>query len=211
MGNRKKLPAPLPDKVEGKKCLLEIAEILDQFKPSLNYFLIQGTALGAYRDNGFTPTERDIDLGFFSEEFCYLASAILSAFCFRGFELETVVRPFERTRTIVVFKYGWRADLVSWARWNDSECGEVYFESAPIVPLTKRACGDYCIVHKASLFDNLETVTMFDREWFVPGPIETYLEREYGEDWRTPKEDHESRTRIYDYVNLEEIPSDLLN
>jgi len=36
------------------------------------------------------------------------------------------------------------------------------------------------------------------------------LEREYGKDWRTPREDHISRTRIYDFVSQNRMPADYL-
>ena len=45
----------------GRRLLLETADILDEL--GIRFFLIQGTALGAYRDHGFTPTEADIDFG----------------------------------------------------------------------------------------------------------------------------------------------------
>ena len=58
---------PLMNKEEGRERLLELGEILDRVEVS--YFLILGTALGAYRDKGFVPTERDIDIGFLYEDF----------------------------------------------------------------------------------------------------------------------------------------------
>jgi len=194
-------PPPPLDREDGKRCLLEISTVLD--KQNLPYFLIQGTALGAYRDQGFTPTERDIDFGFLYEQFQHVAGSLLWEFSKRGFEIETVVRPFTKTRTIVVFKYGWRADLVSWYKWKDKR-----FETAPINP--RRLCGDYSIVHPAEMIENTETVELFGKQFQVPSPIEKYLEREYGEDWKTPREDHESRTRIYDFVKNEGIPHDHL-
>jgi len=43
--------------------LLETKEVFDSF--GLDFFLIYGTALGAYRDGDFLPNDGDVDLGTF--------------------------------------------------------------------------------------------------------------------------------------------------
>jgi len=69
------------NKENGKKLLLEFANWLDEFE--IPFFLIQGTALGAYRDKEFTPTEQDIDLGYLVED---LPEAQFHDFCFHLLE-----------------------------------------------------------------------------------------------------------------------------
>lgn len=183
----------------GKRLLFELADALDAC--GIPFFLMQGTALGAVRDGGFTPTERDIDLGMLSEHFigepCERLIRHLEA---AGFDLHLIDRPFRCIRTIVAFKYGEHADLVSFAIWKGWR-----FASAPADPVA-RGPRPYCIVHERSLLETYQPVELFGRQFHVPSPVELYLEREYGPDWRTPREDHLSRTRQYEFIEREGIP-----
>jgi len=188
------------DREAGKRLLFEIADILEQF--GVGYFLMQGTALGAYRDRGFTPTEKDIDVGLLQEHFTPISGQLAAHFIQCGYETETVSLPFRKCRTLVVKGIGAKADIVSFIRWKDKR-----FASSPRNPHVLKP---YSIVHDASVLENYETVELFGRTFNVPSPIETYLEREYGTDWRTPREDHISRTRIYDFVSQNRMPADYL-
>jgi hypothetical protein len=191
---------PLPDHAAGQICLLEIADILDRWR--IPYFLVQGTALGAYRDGGFTPTERDIDFGILQEHLQSTAVALLADFEHCGFTTEKFDLPFHHLRTLVVKKHGWKADLVGWIPWKDKR-----FVRSPVLKWLKKP---YSIVHDRAMVENYDQVTLFGRTFNVPHPIEDYLRLEYGDDWRTPREDHISRTRIYHYVRDEGIPDDYL-
>jgi hypothetical protein len=77
-------------------------------------------------------------------------------------------------------------------------------------PVLKWLKKPYSIVHDRAMVENYDQVTLFGRTFNVPHPIEDYLRLEYGDDWRTPREDHISRTRIYHYVRDEGIPDDYL-
>lgn len=193
-----KVPKDLMDVKAGEQCLLEVAAELDA--AGLPFFLMQGTALGAYRDGGFTPTERDIDLGFLYEEFAPLAVDLANKFSFLRYKVEWIAKPFQCVRTLKLQKPGVRMDLVSLARWRD-----------------KRFCANadpaltYALVHEAQIIENWEPLELFGRTFYVPSPIEIYLAREYGEGWKTPAFDSVSRTRVYDFVKKNGIPHDFLN
>ena len=77
-------------------------------------------------------------------------------------------------------------------------------------PLDHRNLEPYSIVHPAPLIENTETVQLFGRVYRVPAPIQSYLRFEYGRNWNKPKDDHVSRTRIYDFREKEGIPEDWL-
>jgi hypothetical protein len=188
------------DHDKGRVFLLEVSEILDNL--GIPYFLLQGTALGAYRDRGFTPTERDIDLGILIEHF--KAGEICKALIEANYAVETRDRhsPFSFAHTIVVYKDGIKADLVGLHLWNGFR-----FTNTPDNPT--EILEPYCIVHTHSLLEKYQPVTVFGKHFWVPSPIEDYLRLEYGPDWRTPKEDHESRTRIYGFLN--QIPREFFN
>lgn len=65
------------DREAGRRLFLELTEILTSLQAQ--FFLIQGTALGAYRDHDFVPEELDIDLGFLMENFSHRAGDIAKA------------------------------------------------------------------------------------------------------------------------------------
>jgi phosphorylcholine metabolism protein LicD len=184
----------------GKKLLLEVAGILDG--QEIPFFLMQGTALGAYRDGGFTPTEADIDLGILQENLGPIARGLINRLVLEQFQVETYCLPFQQCRTIVAWKYGIHVDLVGFIRWKDKR-----FTHSPYHPSVRK---HYAIVHDAAMLENYRTIKLFGREFNAPENIEEYLKREYGAEWRVPMKDHISRTRIYDYVEQEGIPHDLL-
>jgi len=185
----------------GRKCLLETADILDYW--GVPFFLIQGTALGAYRDKGFTPTERDIDFGILQEHLDRIAPELAMAFVQTGYQIESYSLPFSKCRTLVVWKYGIHVDLVGWMLWKG-----VRFTYSPVHPSVTEP---YALVHDRKMLETYEPVELFDRMFVVPNPIETYLALEYGDDWRTPREDHVSRTRVYGFLEKEGVPNDLLD
>ena len=192
-------PKTFMDKVEGRQSLLDVCGVLGSLKA--RYFLILGTALGAYRDKGFTPTEQDIDLGFLQEDFALIAGDIANSLIKSGFEISSINRPFSRCRAIVARRNDIKIDMVGYILWKN-------FRFCPNSDPKTHA---YAIVHERKILENYEPVKLFGVTFSVPSPIERYLELEYGEDWRTPKEDHVSRTRQYDFLEQWKIPNDLLD
>ena len=182
----------------GRTVLLSVAAHLDELQ--VPFFLMQGTALGAYRDHGFVPTERDIDLGILYEQLWPRAGDIVKRLTELRCELEVWVKPYARPRTIVAWLNGVKIELVGLMRWRDKR-----FTTPPIHPsVTQR----YALVHEADILEEQTQIPLFERSFNIPLRIETYLEREYGPDWRTPKDDHVSRTRIYDFCEANKITDD---
>lgn len=185
---------------DGKRLLLKTADILDTL--GVPFFLIQGTALGAYRDNGFTPTEADIDFGVLQEDLAPVVVPLVTQLIEQDYQIETFSLPFHRVRTIVAWKYGIHVDIVGFLRWQDKRFGHSPVHPTVIEP--------YAIVHESKMLEVYQVVAAWGRAFLVPKPIEQYLALEYGDDWRTPRLDHVSRTRIYDFVEKESIPHDLI-
>ena len=184
----------------GKKCLLEVAQILDDLY--FPFFLMQGTALGAWRDGGFVPEEEDVDFGFLFEHIQSKTIAIVSDLVRNQFQIETWCLPFQQCRTIVAWKYGVHVDIVGFMRWKNKR-----FTCSPVHP---SVIEPYSIVHEAAILETYQTIKVFGRSFQIPLQIETYLEREYGPEWKVPCKDHVSRTRVYDFIQSENIPNDLL-
>jgi len=190
----------LMNKQAGKEILLKIADILDEV--GIPFYLMQGTALGAYRDGGFAPTERDIDFGILYENLHGKVRSLLDALKRGKFNYETFAKPFNHPRTIVVSKRNVHADLVSVFRWKDYRVN-----ATPISTNFE----PYCLIHKAHLLENYQDVEVFGRTFKIPSPIEEYLETEYGPEWRIPSDDNRSRTRVYGFLEEEGVPNDWLD
>lgn len=188
------------DHAKGKAALFLAADLLDRL--GVPFFLMQGTALGAVRDGGFVPTEKDIDLGILQEDFGPAVYALQRGLHKRGCDTEIFVRPFTRPRTLVAWMDGAKVDFVGLARWKSWR-----FTATPVRPWVAEP---YALVHEAALLETYQEVEMFGRRWRVPSPVEEYLLREYGEGWHTPKNDHMSRTRVYDFLAKEKVPCGLL-
>lgn len=182
------------DRVVAREFLLTLDSILNSL--SLPYFLTQGTALGAYRDKDFVPTERDIDLGFLAEDWKDVVGELVKRLLEENIEVETRYRhaPFSYCHTVVAYVPGAKADLVS---WHVSLNGRDRFALAPNDPINVPR--PYAIVHPRGLLEQRQEVKLFDRVFQIPSPIDTYLEREYGPGWTTPRDDHVSRSRVYGY------------
>lgn len=188
------------DPHNAKRIIIALSDLLEDIY--VPFFLIQGTALGAYRDRGFTPTEEDIDFGFLQEHFTPKANNIAQGLKETGFsDICLISKPFTRPRTITASKYGIHIDLVSYMSWKDKR-----FATRP---LDHRNLQPYSIVHNRYMLERYNKVTLFGKQFNVPHPIEDYLALEYG-DWKIPAKDHVSRTRVYGFVKSEGIPLDLL-
>jgi len=190
----------LMDKRVGREVLLELSVILDVC--GIPFYLLHGTALGAYRDNGFVPAEKDIDLGILYEDLHEKVPMLLSALRKNKFNYETFVKPFNHPRIIVVSKRNVHADLVSLFRWKDYRV-----DHTPISTNFE----PFCFVHKARLVENYQDVKMFGRTFRIPSPIEEYLQDEYGPNWRTPTDSFEHFNKVYDFLENEGVPADWLD
>lgn len=197
--NRRISPKVFMDKKVGKCCLLDVHDILSDLQ--INFFLILGTALGAYRDRGFTPTEKDIDLGFLYEDFSSRFIEIAARLNHYKFDARLVSKPFRVCRVIVATRGEVKIDLVSYVLWKDKR----FCSNSD--PKTKA----YSIVHRREMIEQYEEIQLFDRWFQVPCPIKDYLELEYGPDWKTPQQDHRSRTRVYGYRKSEGLSVEYLN
>lgn len=197
------------DKEKGRLLLLHVADILEEL--NIPFFLMQGSALGAYRDKGFVSNEKDIDIGILIENFD--AASIAGSLVQRNIEVETWHRhaPFSFCHTIVAYYPGFqrgsdnsaKMDIVGLHLWKDKR-----FTCTPYDP--REVLRPYAIVHDRELLENYQQIEIFGRTFNIPSPIETYLVREYG-NWKTPREDSISKTRIYNYLKSEGMTFEYFN
>jgi len=190
------------DKGKGQQIMLEVGRVLDEL--GIPFFLIQGTALGAYRDGGFVPSERDIDLGILIEHLTGRQDELTRVLWDRAFAVRQIIEPFDEARTIVAQREGVKIDIVGFIAWR-----HVRFAATPLDYLSVGS-RPYAIVHSRGRLEHWTKVTMFGRKWNVPLDIEGYLASEYGPDWRTPTDDHVSRTRNYNFLRKRNLGRDYL-
>lgn len=180
--------------------------VMNDLHRVLNYygaFLIQGSALGAYRDGGFTPQADDIDIGLLEEDLVRHTHRIVPSLIFEGFEIRTVNQPFTKIRSIKAVKNGIKVDINGFMKWKDVR----------FVCNSDQTVKPYAVVYPAEMIEpKLKTsIRVFGVSWMIPNDPESYLAHEYGPDWRTPSSSNVSACRVYDYINKERIPYDILN
>lgn len=142
--------------------LLDFKTVLDSNK--VDFGIIFGTLLGAIRENNFIKHDEDVDV-FIIEESKSAFLSLLFVFREMGFE---------------VARY--EGKILSLIR-NDNYI-DIYFFKKNL--FGQRVCGGYVL--KAELLEYLDQISFLNQTFNTPmNPIH-FLEKFYGKDWKTPKE-----------------------
>jgi len=158
------------DKVLAKRVLFAVADILETIP--IQFFLAQGTCLGAYRDNGFIERDDDVDLLTKAEEFVPKFPLLAKALGDKGYHFMTGNVPLHRTNRLAVKKGVFRLDIGSLFLIDD----ERWFPGEK-----------HSFVYHAYLFENPEQIDFLGRKFNIPTPVTEYLELRYGSDYMTPR------------------------
>ena len=126
----------------------------------IHFWLTEGTALGAIREGRVIPTDTDIDIGIRSEDRPTLERLALPLLQRRGFVV------WRRSPQLI--------SIVKAHLYVDIMCAR------PGGRCIDMPCDQYL-----PLVQPLETIRMYGLDLWTP-PV-SYLERVYGQDWRTPK------------------------
>jgi len=161
------------NKIIAKEVLLEAKAILEENE--VPFFLIYGTCLGAVRDNGFIATDEDIDLGIMHEDLIPKIDKLHEDFLRHGFRVYGFSYPYNYKRAINIYKYDILIDIR-----NFEACEKGRF-------LQRIDSNRYDIANVYS-FKNTVPMKFLGHDFYVPENTETYLEENYGPDWRTPEE-----------------------
>jgi len=159
---------PAMDVAVAERLLLEVKEVMDRL--GVEFFLRQGTCLGAVRDNAFIPWDDDLDLGVIlgSNGFTELSiEPVLAVFRESGYYVQS-----ERSDSVIVstlLKDNMRVDLLF--HWIIDE--QIYHWPGIWLPVT--------------LFNQLKEINFIGETFLVPNPPEEYLLIKYGPNWRIPK------------------------
>jgi len=159
---------PPMDVAIAKKLLLEVKEVMDL--RGVQFFLRQGTCLGAIRDSSFIPWDDDLDLGVILGVNGFVEQSIeplLAAFRESGYYVRS--ESSDSTIYSTLLKDNMRVDIL-FQRVIDEQ---IYHWPGIWLPLR--------------LFNQLKEITFMGETFLVPNPPEEYLRIKYGPDWQTPK------------------------
>ena len=160
------------DLVLAKQMLKEAKDIMDPL--GVQFFLRQGTCLGAVRDQDFIPWDDDIDLG------CVIG--------LNGLTEDMIDPVFDAFRD-----QGYYVNTESNDRWIAAGM----MKSSLRIDLTFFRIIDDTIFHfpmiwmPTHLFSNLKEIEFMGGNYLVPNPPEEYLRTKYGPNWITPKKVYE--------------------
>jgi len=189
------------DKEIAKQFLLRVTSIMEEY--GISVFISDGTCLGAYREQDFIEWDSDIDIiaraeelipcmdilkERFEKEGCDVRSLYYGEFNHHGFILG-----FKRVRMDMHGMY-----LIHGKRWRLK--GQITGK--------KTTCA-----YPAEWFKNSDQIEFLGRKFFIPTPVEKYLESLYGNDYMIPKnikpKRHLLRYRakyIHDQIKVKDIP-----
>ena len=166
--NRLTRTTPPMDMAIAKKLLLEVKETMD--RNGVQFFLRQGTCLGAIRDGAFIPWDDDLDLG-----------VILGANGFTEQSVESLLADFREG--------GYYVQSES----SDSTIYTTLLKNMMRVDILFHRVIDEQIYHwpgiwfPVTLFNQLKEINFIGETFLVPNPPEEYLRIKYGPNWKTPK------------------------
>jgi hypothetical protein len=132
------------------------------------WYLSFGTALGFYRDGDFIPNDSDIDISIIADDID--TDKIIKDFSDRFFYLRSVTREGQQHQSAFQDTDGFILDL------------QFYYKSG-------KKHISYCQGGKWEDDDKIEMIETKYGEMPFPAPIEEYLLRRYGKNWKIPSSD----------------------
>ena len=162
-----------------KKNLLDLKKIMDE--SGVKFGLIYGTLLGAYRENNFIQHDYDTDL-FVLEEVRQDLLNTLPKLLKIGFE---------------VCRYdGMLLSLI-----RNEEYIDFYFFKKSRFFYRKNNVG---LIYGASFLEKTENHLFLGENFLIPAQVEKFLEKLYGKNWKTPKENDQALNHSR-YINFREF------
>jgi GR25 family glycosyltransferase involved in LPS biosynthesis len=158
-----------------KQTLFDMDDILSKYNQK--YFLACGTCLGAVRENKFIEHDEDIDLGIFIEDYNKdIEDIILKKFNFQH-RLGNIISGYEIS--FIHPETDVKIDIFIHYREKDYIWYPTFFN------ICDKSKNKMCR-WKYNYF-NLKSYKFLGRIFNIPEPIENYLSKSYGLDWKIPK------------------------
>lgn len=156
--------------ISREKGLLDIIDILEKNK--IYYFLQAGVVLGARRDDYFIKWDWDVEIGIFEKDFIKNYYIIRKELLKKEFKIFHEI--FGRDGKINVCRdFDEKSTIFELLSWKLNFFKTKYYRWHINIP--------------AKFFKDNHTVNFLGRKFNCPGPVDEYLEYQYGEDWKVPK------------------------
>ena len=171
-----------------KRLLFDTADILEE--RGVPFLLACGTALGAYRHNGFIPWDNDVDIAVKYELIAPQMNDIALRLRALKYKVNVKTAVYAMPRILKIDGNDCHMDVAA------------YFQDAGQRFCSASGKQDYSVIHPESMFEQKEQLFFCDRKFFVPTPIEEYLTEHYGPDFRVPKDGlaaSKSQCRVYKF------------
>jgi len=169
-----------------EKVLLEVKAVMDRL--GVQFFLRQGTCLGAIRDNAFISWDDDLDVG-----------VILGVNSFTEQSIKPLLAAF---REIGCYVQSESSDSVIYATLlRDNIRVDVLFHRV----IDEQIYHWPGIWFPIRLFNQLKEINFIGATFLVPNPPEEYLRIKYGPNWQTPKRFGYAKD-VVDNLPTEHIP-----
>lgn len=174
-----------------KQTFLEIKEVLDSL--GIDFYLNHGILLGAIREGGFIPWDRDIDLRMPAEK---QGSHVCEEFKKKGFLCRPTILYHDLISTYVLRKNRVKTDLA---------LNHYYEPEDLVISLSGRPTIQFS-VHPARFYRKARFIEFMGASTLVPYPPEEFLEFIYNKEWRTPVRDKSylsghKRISLEKYIN----------
>lgn len=173
-----------------KRDLLDFKKILDKYHTK--FFLIYGTALGAYREGDFIAHDEDIDLGTFDNTHFENIRKELEEIGFTIGVCYDIEKKQEIPATMVLSERNIRVDLYFFEKeGEDYVAWKHKFSYHPFLFMPKK-------------FSKTKLIKFLGRTFNIITPTEEYLEFLYG-DWKNPEAKRQGRL----YAEIKGIKKDV--
>ena len=159
------------NKVIAQEVLFEAKKILEDLE--IPFFLIYGSCLGAVREGKILECDTDIDLGIYLEDLQPNYCKMKEAFEANGFKAFGFSYPYREPRSLNIYKYDILIDIRGFEKW----------EGGRFLQIVDSNRIDRADVYS---FKDVEPIEFCGKEFMAPSPVETYIEENYGKDWKTP-------------------------
>ncbi len=156
------------DITKAKELLLEVKMVCDKYK--LPFFLIYGTALGAYRDKNFIFHDYDIDLGIYKKDTTILQKVLeelVQSYGYKVYKISELEESVGIVKNHIPIEFGIFSKIGRYYTYDNMKVNRI----------------------KAPFIESLEPITFLGESFLVPNPIEEYLSFQYGKSWRVEIKD----------------------
>ena len=165
--------------------LFSVKQILEANK--IDFFLVFGTLLGAYRDHGFIKHDTDIDIALSMNELNHVKQLINDGyFAIYGMHCQTEHK-YYRLAEVDILALGYKKDYIDFWFYTRAE--------------TRYTMGPRMSILFEQIDNGLSTIMLYGREFKTVNDIEAYLARCYPnrrhhlntDGWKTPIENYHAR------------------